>query len=78
MRLGLAYEKTGRYPEAIEQFKLATSFAKGHQGEDEARYNLGMANLSANNKAAAMEQYEALKTMKSAYADSLLSEINKH
>lgn len=73
--LGNVFYDQGRYEDAITQFRKAVEI---DQNNAESHYSLGLSYLNSNNKTAAMEQYEALKTLKSDYANSLLNEINKH
>ena len=72
--LGNVFYDQGRYDDAITQFKKAVEIVPSNA---ESHYSLGLAYLNTNNKTAAMEQYEALKNLKSDYANSLLNEINK-
>jgi serine/threonine protein kinase len=73
--LGNVFYDQGRYEDAITQFRKAVEIDRNNA---ESHYSLGLSYLNSNNKTAAMEQYEALKNLKSDYAGQLLSEINKH
>ena len=77
--LGVLYGTVGDYREAAAAFKQALVLKR--QGVevqyalDEAHFNLGLALLKLNQKAEAMEHYQALKELKSKLGDELFALI---
>lgn len=72
--LGLTLYTGGRYPEAIEAYKevvrLRPTLAPGH-------FNLALAYVAINDRAAAMAEYETLKTIDAKMANRLYEMIKK-
>ncbi|MBA2525844.1 MAG: tetratricopeptide repeat protein [Pyrinomonadaceae bacterium] len=72
--LGLTLYTGGRYSEAIQAYKevvtLRPTLAPGH-------FNLAIAYLAINDRAAAMAEYETLKTLDAKMADQLSRQIKK-
>jgi tetratricopeptide (TPR) repeat protein len=72
--LGLTLYTGGRYPEAIQAYKevvrLRPNLVPGH-------FNLALAYVAVNDRAAAMGEYQTLKTLDAKMADQLYGMINK-
>ncbi|MGA9997963.1 MAG: tetratricopeptide repeat protein [Pyrinomonadaceae bacterium] len=74
-RLGLAYKRLSRLPEAVEQFKQAISLGSGERFVPGAHYNLGEAYLKMNNTTGAQEECNTLKPLDQAMANRLCLQI---
>jgi hypothetical protein len=72
--LGVAYDKLGRYQDAVEPYKQAIRIKPNYA---EAHYNLGGAYLITGDKGSALEEYKILKTLDAGIADKLFKMINK-
>jgi tetratricopeptide (TPR) repeat protein len=70
--LGLALYNGGRYSEAIESFKETLKLKPGLA---QAHYMLGITYVTINEKALAMEQYDALKSINKNLAEQLRSSM---
>lgn len=70
--LGQAYEKTGRYEDAIDELSEAVKLAPE---DDEAVYHLGAAYAAVHNRVLALKQLETLKTHASPLAEGLEAQI---
>jgi tetratricopeptide (TPR) repeat protein len=79
--LGILYGTAGDYEEAAKAFRQALALKmKGVEAQyslDEAHFNLGLALAKLKRKEEAMEQYQALKGLKSKLGDELLSLISE-
>ena len=71
--LGVTYGKLGRTREEIQMLKKAIELRPKYAS---ARYNLGMSYLKSVNKKAALQEYEALQSVDTGFAQALLKEIN--
>jgi tetratricopeptide (TPR) repeat protein len=78
--LGILYGTAGDFQAAADAFKQALALKRrGIEAQyslDEAHFNLGLALFKLNRKAEAMEQYQALKELKSKLGDELLALIS--
>ncbi len=71
--LGIAYGKLGRHNEEIAALKKALQLRPSYVT---GRYNLGIAYLRANDRKAALQQYEILRDVETGTADALKKEID--
>ena len=71
--LAIAYGKAGMLDEEIKALRQALSLRPKYAA---AHYNLGMVYLKKNDRAGAMEQYEALQKIDLTAAKNLLQHIN--
>jgi len=73
-KVGIGHYELGQFNEAIKSFKQAIALKPGWA---RAHYRLGLAYLKANDKEAAVEQYEILKDLDANYAKKLFDSIYK-
>lgn len=74
----LAFMPTGKSADMSAMIGRLRKIVEGEPANSSVHYHLGLAYLSANDNSAAMEEYEALKNLKSNRAEKLLSHIDKH
>jgi tetratricopeptide (TPR) repeat protein len=72
--LGTAYNKLGRYPEAIENYRQAIRLNPGYVT---AHYNLGQTYLAAGDRNFALEEFKILQKLDMTKANLLFNDINK-
>jgi tetratricopeptide (TPR) repeat protein len=70
--LGVVYNKSGMYKEAIESYKQAIRI---EPDEVKAHLNLGLVYFILNDRGSALEQYKILKSLDSELANKLFNSI---